>query len=70
MKKAIFSLALVSLVTLFASCGKKTCYCYTLNADGTQTEETVSVNSDESCIALSGISGQGMRACVEEENRY
>ncbi len=71
MKKVIFSLAIVSMVALFASCGKKTCYCYTVNIDGTTTEETVKVNEEESCVALSGVSssGIGVRACVEEEAR-
>ncbi len=65
MKKVFLALALVGMVACFASCGKKTCYCYAL--DG--TEETVKVDEDESCVALSGISGQGARVCVEEENR-
>ncbi len=70
MKKVFLTLALVSLVACFASCGKKTCYCYTVNLSGVQEEEAITVDEEESCVALSGVSGQGVRACVEEEDRY
>ncbi len=69
MKKVFLALTLVGMVACLASCGKKTCYCYSVDANGNQLEETVKVDEEESCVALSSISGQGIRACVEEEDR-
>lgn len=70
MKKTILTLTALCLTAAFASCDVKTCYCYYYNSDGTVYETAETVNTDQSCNALStGDSQVGTRVCLESSDR-
>ncbi len=65
MKRIIFSLALLALAALMASCDTKSCKCYVYNGVNTPSLEIEHVSSGSPCSSLDYQRGTQYRTCLE-----